>query len=181
MDGLKLVQNLNRRQFLRRSGMGLGTIALGGLLGNDLKAAPGSADPGGLPGLPHFAPKAKRVIFLFQSGAPSLWTRVWALTRFSASQRRIWSASTGPYWRPSVPMILYIAISFGVGLYGSLGGLSGKFAGGAGNWGGSSFFARERRLMLVANAQSQERPSRAAPVSPIQPTGRGSTSPLIRP
>ena len=28
-------------------------------------------DTGGLPGLPHFAPKAKRVIYLFQSGAPS--------------------------------------------------------------------------------------------------------------
>ena len=30
-----------------------------------------AAEPGGLPGLPHFAPKAKRVIYLFQSGAPS--------------------------------------------------------------------------------------------------------------
>ena len=36
---------------------------------------PGAPTPagrvGGLPGLPHFAPKAKRVIYLFQNGAPT--------------------------------------------------------------------------------------------------------------
>src|SRR4029453_17848973 len=32
---------------------------------------PAAPAPGGLPGLPHFAPKAKRVIYMFQSGAPS--------------------------------------------------------------------------------------------------------------
>ena len=31
----------------------------------------GKSATGGLPGLPHFAPKAKRVIYLFQSGGPS--------------------------------------------------------------------------------------------------------------
>ena len=74
MDGLSLVQRLNRRQFLARSGFNLGAVALGSLLGNDfLRAGPaGDADQiGGLTGLPHFPPKAKRVIFLFQSGAPS--------------------------------------------------------------------------------------------------------------
>ena len=74
MDGLSLVQQLNRRQFLARSGLNLGAVALGSLLGNDfLRAGPaGGADQsGGLAGLPHFPPKAKRVIFLFQSGAPS--------------------------------------------------------------------------------------------------------------
>ena len=35
------------------------------------QSAGSRARPGGLPGLPHFAPKAKRVIYLFQSGAPS--------------------------------------------------------------------------------------------------------------
>src|SRR6202043_74198 len=74
VDGLKLVQQVNRRQFLARSGLNLGTITLGSLLGGDLlRAAPANpgAQAGGLPGLPHFTPKAKRVIYLFQSGAPS--------------------------------------------------------------------------------------------------------------
>jgi len=47
--------------------------ALAGLLGNEARAegAPATSAHGGLPGLPHFAPKAKRVIYLFQSGGPS--------------------------------------------------------------------------------------------------------------
>ena len=53
-----------RRHFFGRSAFGLGAIALSKLLGDELPR-------GGLPGLPHFAPKAKRVIYLFQSGAPS--------------------------------------------------------------------------------------------------------------
>jgi hypothetical protein len=59
---------LTRRHFFGRSALGLGTAALASLLHDELRA--GAAD-GGLPGLPHFAPKAKRVIYLFQSGAPS--------------------------------------------------------------------------------------------------------------
>ena len=51
-----------RRYFLQRAG--LGSIALTSLLGDDAHAD-------GLPGLPHFAASAKRVIYLFQSGAPS--------------------------------------------------------------------------------------------------------------
>src|SRR5215831_2676096 len=43
-------------------------MALGALLRRDQARA---GDTGGLPGLPHFPPKAKRVIYLFQSGAPS--------------------------------------------------------------------------------------------------------------
>ena len=53
-----------RRHFFGRSAYGLGAIALSKLLGDELPR-------GGLVGLPHFAPKAKRVIYLFQSGAPS--------------------------------------------------------------------------------------------------------------
>ena len=53
-----------RRHFFGRSAYGLGAIALSKLLGDELPR-------GGMPGLPHFAPKAKRVIYLFQSGAPS--------------------------------------------------------------------------------------------------------------
>ena len=54
-----------RRDFLGRTGLGLGAAALSQLMG----PSPASA-AGGLPGLPHFAPKAKRVIYLFQSGGP---------------------------------------------------------------------------------------------------------------
>ena len=62
-----------RRQFFGRSAFGLGTAALASLLGREgwaATAAPRSGVPG-LPELPHFAPKAKRVIYLFQNGAPS--------------------------------------------------------------------------------------------------------------
>jgi hypothetical protein len=68
----------SRRQWLHRFGGGLGAFALADLLGQEnTLPAPGSgaAQPhprhGGLPGLPHFAPKAKRVIFLFMSGGAS--------------------------------------------------------------------------------------------------------------
>lgn len=56
---------MSRRDFLSRSGFGLGAAALSFLLGTETSRA-----AGGLPGLPHFAPRAKRVIFLFQSGGP---------------------------------------------------------------------------------------------------------------
>jgi hypothetical protein len=65
---------LSRRAFLARSTTGLGAIALGTLLrrnaGTETAAAPGQGNSGALQGL-HFAPKARRVIYLFQSGAPS--------------------------------------------------------------------------------------------------------------
>src|SRR4051794_17073104 len=57
---------MTRRRFFGRSASGLGIAALAELMGN-LRAQGGE----GLPGLPHFAPTAKRVIYLFQSGAPS--------------------------------------------------------------------------------------------------------------
>ncbi len=52
---------ITRRHFFSRSATGVGVAALGHLLGRESSAAPA----------PHFAPKAKRVIYLFQSGAPS--------------------------------------------------------------------------------------------------------------
>lgn len=59
----------NRRLFLRSTGAGLGGAALATLLN---PARPNAmASEQGLPDLPHFAPKAKRIIYLFQSGAPS--------------------------------------------------------------------------------------------------------------
>ncbi len=56
---------MTRRHFFSRSSAGLGAAVLATLLGDELKAQ------GGLAPQPHFAPKAKRVIYLFQSGAPS--------------------------------------------------------------------------------------------------------------
>jgi hypothetical protein len=70
---LQFQDSVNRRTFLRRSA-GLGLTALFTMLGGDGLASMmegGRNRVGGLPGLPHFAPKAKRVIYLFQSGAPS--------------------------------------------------------------------------------------------------------------
>src|SRR5216684_6508601 len=61
---------LTRRHFFSRGAAGVGIAALASLLSRDLRAAEESAT-GGLPGMPHFPPKAKRVIYLFQSGAPS--------------------------------------------------------------------------------------------------------------
>ena len=67
------MMNINRRHFFKKMGLGVGGLALGSML-----------DPFGLGGsntddilnagpipLPHFAPKAKRIIYLFQSGGPS--------------------------------------------------------------------------------------------------------------
>ena len=65
---------LTRRHFFGRASAGIGTAALAGLLERDGLAAPAAGEAkrfGGLPGLPHFAPKAKRVIYLFQNGAPT--------------------------------------------------------------------------------------------------------------
>ena len=59
---------LTRRQLFSRSASGLGVAALANLLAEDLGASSGQP---GLPGLPHFAPRAKRVIYLFQSGGPA--------------------------------------------------------------------------------------------------------------
>jgi hypothetical protein len=63
---------LTRRHFFGRSACGIGAAALASLFNEDLARAEASRQIfGGLPGLPHFAPKAKRVIYLFQSGGPS--------------------------------------------------------------------------------------------------------------
>jgi hypothetical protein len=64
-----------RRHFFSQCGVSLGAAALAALLRENGFAAEagteGKAEAGGLPGLPHFAPNAKRVIYLFQSGGPS--------------------------------------------------------------------------------------------------------------
>src|SRR5688572_1904602 len=56
---------MTRRQFFSSSSKGIGIAALSSLMADDAKAADG------LPGLPHFPATAKRVIYLFQHGAPS--------------------------------------------------------------------------------------------------------------
>ncbi len=64
----------NLRQMTRRHffGNAVGAAALATLLNDDLRGAETGAEAtGGLPGLPHFPPKAKRIIYLFQSGGPS--------------------------------------------------------------------------------------------------------------
>src|SRR5262245_56529439 len=62
---------LTRRHFFGRAALGLGTAALASLLDRDCFTPAANAQSEGLPGLPHFPSKAKRVIYLFQSGAPS--------------------------------------------------------------------------------------------------------------
>lgn len=67
---LQLQDAFNRRTFLKRGAAGLGLAALTALFGEEGFAAT-PAGTGGLPGLPRIPAKAKRVIYLFQSGAPS--------------------------------------------------------------------------------------------------------------
>ncbi len=60
-----------RRQFFSRGARGLGIGALASLLHGDLMASPARIEgKDGLPGLPHFAPTAKRAIYLHLVGAP---------------------------------------------------------------------------------------------------------------
>ena len=71
---------LTRRQLFGRTSQGIGVMALASLLNPRLLAgepptgaakSASAAAFGGLPDLPHFAPTAKRIIYLHQSGAPS--------------------------------------------------------------------------------------------------------------
>jgi hypothetical protein len=66
---LHVADRLNRRVFLGRTG--LGACALPMLMGGNLLAESTVAGKGEIAGLPHHTPKAKRIIYLFQSGAPS--------------------------------------------------------------------------------------------------------------
>ena len=68
MNELAVAQQLNRRSFLRDGGLSLGAAALASL---SLPSRLSAAVSAGRAGLPHHAATAKRVIYLFQSGAPS--------------------------------------------------------------------------------------------------------------
>lgn len=63
--------NLNRRRFLSKLSLGIGSVALGSLMIPDLFRGGDKGTADFIPGMPHFAPKAKRVIYLSQNGAPS--------------------------------------------------------------------------------------------------------------
>lgn len=76
----KLNQKLDRRQFLTKTSLGLGAAALGSLWGANKLFASDSPIPmeseenfeqAILKALPHIAPKAKRVVYLFMAGGPS--------------------------------------------------------------------------------------------------------------
>src|SRR5216684_3902111 len=70
------MQGQTRRAFFKNTGLAAGRIALASLMFPDLfRASAASVRPArghpALPGLPHFAPKARRLIYLFMNGAPS--------------------------------------------------------------------------------------------------------------
>ena len=62
-----MVEEETRRRFFGRTARGIGALALGSLL---RETSADAAVTGALPGLPHFAPKAKRVIYLHLVGSP---------------------------------------------------------------------------------------------------------------
>ena len=81
-DLQQLEKQLDRRHFLKKTSLGLGAVALGSLLKteNMLASAGKTKEEQILDafnsnrnklGLPHHLPKAKRIIYLFQSGGPS--------------------------------------------------------------------------------------------------------------
>ncbi len=68
------IARVTRRQLFGKAASGVGMAALASLLGNERARAKGTGGPRGepgLPGLPHFAPKANRVVVLWQGGGPS--------------------------------------------------------------------------------------------------------------
>ncbi|MFO0901245.1 MAG: DUF1501 domain-containing protein, partial [Pirellulales bacterium] len=67
---LERLQHLTRRHFLQQTQAGIGGMALASLLGRDLRAAPSASVDPLAPHAPHFAPKAKRVIYLHLTGSP---------------------------------------------------------------------------------------------------------------
>jgi hypothetical protein len=71
-ESSSIPQNVSRRWFIEQCGVGMGAVALHHLLAQNGYAATQTAPVNPLaPKKPHFAPKAKNVIFLFMAGAPS--------------------------------------------------------------------------------------------------------------
>jgi len=69
-DMKKEESTIDRRDFLTRTGMGLGALALGQLL-SPFGAQAGTLEDRIMAALPRIAPKAKKVVFLFMAGGPS--------------------------------------------------------------------------------------------------------------
>lgn len=68
----KQLHAITRRHFFSKSAWGIGTLALASLLNDKLFSAQAAAIKDPLnPRAPHYAPKAKRVIYMFMEGAPS--------------------------------------------------------------------------------------------------------------
>ena len=65
------IQHITRRHFFHQGALGLGVPALTALMGGTSARALVRSPSGDLPGLPHFAPKAKRAIWLFMAGGPA--------------------------------------------------------------------------------------------------------------
>src|SRR3954466_10061550 len=66
------IARVTRRQLCGSAASGVGMAALASLLGNGpARGADRPKGESGLPGLPHFAPKARRVVVLWQGGGPS--------------------------------------------------------------------------------------------------------------
>ncbi len=63
-----LIRDITRRHFFKQTGFGIGSLALAALLDEKLFA---SVDGNDAPRGPHFAPKARNIIYLFMAGAPS--------------------------------------------------------------------------------------------------------------
>ena len=61
---------VTRRQLFGSAASGVGVAALASLLQQESKAAEKPLGQPALPGLPHFAPKAQRVVYLWQGGGP---------------------------------------------------------------------------------------------------------------
>ena len=72
----QFVDGQTRRAFFKSTGLAVGRIALAGLMAPELARKAMAAGTSStcahpaLPGLPHFAPKAKRLIYLFMNGIP---------------------------------------------------------------------------------------------------------------
>lgn len=67
---MKGLRSLTRRHFFEQASFGIGGLALASLM-DDVVLAAALQKPVGAPGGLHFAPKVKRVIYLFMAGAPS--------------------------------------------------------------------------------------------------------------
>ena len=79
-DFEKLNNHLDRRNFLIKTSLGIGALATGSLLGLNLfgnttkpltENNAASFEEEMLRAIPHFAPKAKRIVYLFMAGGPS--------------------------------------------------------------------------------------------------------------